>query len=103
MPGLYDPTITGDPDDRGLQGNLSMTTITDLLQFLASSAESGAIKIVRYPQNDEGMIYFGKGQVLSSNTSEKCGLESFAYMLNWKQGSFNFLPGSTPLETNIGL
>ncbi len=103
MPGLYGPTITSDPDDRGLQGNLSLTTITDLLQFLAASAESGAIKIVRHPQNDEGMIYFGKGQVLSANTSERTGLESFADMLNWSKGSFNFLPGITPLETSIGL
>jgi predicted regulator of Ras-like GTPase activity (Roadblock/LC7/MglB family) len=95
--------ITGDPDDRGLRGNLSLTTITDLLQFLAASAESGAIKILRLPENEEGMIYFGKGEVLSAKSPERCGLESFADMLNWKKGSFNFLPGITPPETDIGL
>lgn len=103
MPGLYGPNITGDPDDRGLRGNLSLTTITDLLQFLAASAECGAIRILRLPENEEGMIFFGKGQVLSANTGERGGLESFADMLNWNQGSFNFLPGAAPHETDIGL
>lgn len=103
MPNLNGTTISGDPNDKGLQGNLSVTTISDLLQFLATSSEIGALRIVREPEDEEGLIFFGKGKVLSARTEQQTGLESFAEMLNWKQGSFNFLPGLTPLEATIDL
>lgn len=103
MANLNGTTKSGDPNDRGLQGNLSLTTITDLLQFLATSAESGALRIVREPDNEEGLIFFGKGRVLAARTEQQTGLESFAEMLNWQQGTFNFLPGLTPLEATIDL
>lgn len=103
MTGLNSSTLTGNPEDNGLHGSLSLTNITDLLQFLAASAKSGAIRIIREPENDEGMIYFAKGEVLSARTGEKTGIQSFATMMNWEKGTFYFLPGIAPLETSIGL
>ncbi|ABA89714.1 PATAN domain GTPase-activating protein, putative [Syntrophotalea carbinolica DSM 2380] len=103
MTGFNSSTLTGPPKDNGLHGSLSLTTITDLLQFLAASAKSGAIRIIREPENDEGMIYFAKGEILSARTGETTGLHSFATMMNWEKGTFYFLPGIAPLETSIGL
>lgn len=103
MTGLDGSPLPTNPDDKALHGSLSLTSITDLLQFLAASAKSGAIRILREPENDEGMIYFSKGEILSARAGEQCGIESFATMLNWDEGTFYFLPGIAPLETTIGL
>ncbi|MEZ4598226.1 MAG: DUF4388 domain-containing protein [Syntrophotaleaceae bacterium] len=95
--------IPGDPGNRNLQGSLSLTTVSDLLQFLAASDKRGGVKIVRPSGDEEGTIYFGKGKVLSAESGGRAGLECFAYLLTWKEGTFQFLPGVIPLETTIGL
>jgi predicted regulator of Ras-like GTPase activity (Roadblock/LC7/MglB family) len=100
---LFDPNITEDPGNRNLQGSLSLTTVSDLLQFLAASDKRGAIKIVRPSGDEEGTIYFGKGKILSAESGGNAGLECFAYLLAWGEGTFQFLPGVIPLETTIGL
>jgi predicted regulator of Ras-like GTPase activity (Roadblock/LC7/MglB family) len=91
------------PDDKALHGSLTLTSITDLLQFLAASTRSGAIRIIRETEDVEGMIYFDKGEVLSARAGEQTGMEGFATMLNWDRGTFFYLPGIAPLETTIGL
>ncbi|MDY0260883.1 DUF4388 domain-containing protein [Syntrophotalea acetylenica] len=96
-------TLAGGSDDKSLHGDLSVTTISDLLQFLAASSRSGAIRVMRDPENDEGMIYFAKGEILSARAGEKTGLDGIAALLDWKRGTFYYLPGIAPLETTIGL
>jgi len=101
---LFDQkSVPGDPGTRNLQGSLSLTTVSDLLQFLAASDKRGGVKIVRPKGGEEGTIYFGKGNLLSAESGGRSGLECFAYLLTWKEGTFQFLPGVIPLETTIGL
>jgi predicted regulator of Ras-like GTPase activity (Roadblock/LC7/MglB family) len=89
--------------NRNLQGSLSLTTVSDLLQFLAGSGKRGGVKIVRPKGGEEGTIYFGTGKVLSAESGGRTGLECFAYLLSWKEGTFQFLPGVIPMDTTIGL
>jgi predicted regulator of Ras-like GTPase activity (Roadblock/LC7/MglB family) len=103
MLGLNDSGNSEFSDENGLQGNLSLTTVTDLLQFLAASGKSGAVRIVRHPDNREGMIYFGKSRLISAESGGRSGLECFARLLAWQEGSFQFLPGIIPLEPTINL
>ena len=99
---LLDQEISEDPN-RNLQGSLSLTSVSDLLQFLCASDKRGAIKIKRQKGDEEGTIYFGKGKIISAESGGYSGLECFAYLLSWVEGTFHFLPGVIPLETTIGL
>lgn len=89
--------------DSGLKGNLSLTTITDLLQFLSSSAKSGMIHLVRHPEGGEGHIHFVGGELVSVASDNTAGLEGLAELLSWDQGTFHFIPGVAAEQTNIGL
>lgn len=89
--------------DSGLKGNLALTTITDLLQFLSSSAKSGMIHLVRHPQGGEGHIHFVGGELVSAVSSNTAGLEGLADLLSWDQGTFHFIPGVAAEQTNVGL
>jgi predicted regulator of Ras-like GTPase activity (Roadblock/LC7/MglB family) len=89
--------------DSGLKGNLSLTTITDLLQFLSSSAKSGMIQLVRYPGGEKGAIHFVAGELVSAVSDSLAGLAGFADLLSWDQGTFHFLPGVAAEKANIGL
>ena len=100
---LLEPDNTQDRSSRNLQGSLSLTSVSDVLQFLAASDRRGAVRIVRAEGSEEGKIYFGKGKILSAESEGSSGLECFAYLLTWEEGSFRFLPGLIPLETNIDL
>jgi len=89
--------------DSGLKGNLALTNITDLLQFLSSSAKSGMIKLVSHPGGAEGSIHFVGGELVSAVSKNITGLQGLADLLSWDQGTFHFVPGMAAQKTNIGL
>ena len=69
--------------DSGLKGNLALTNITDLLQFLSSSAKSGMIRLVGHPGGEEGNIHFVGGELVSAVSKNVTGLEGlcrFAFL-----------------------
>jgi len=102
MPVQNDATTVDGKND-GLKGNLSLTNITDLLQFLSASAKSGKIHLVRQPGGDEGHIYFVAGELVSAVSKERTGLDCLADLLSWDQGTFHFIPGAAATQADIGL
>ncbi|RQW87213.1 MAG: DUF4388 domain-containing protein [Geobacter sp.] len=103
MPVQIEESIELLTKDSGLKGNLALTNITDLLQFLSSSAKSGMIRLVRHPGGEEGKIHFVGGELVSAESKNITGLEGFADLLSWDQGTFHFVPGVAAQKTNIGL
>lgn len=103
MPVQVEESIVPGKGDSGLKGNLSLTNITDLLQFLSSSAKSGMIKLVRHPEGTQGKIYFVAGELVSADSGNKTGLEGLAELLGWDQGTFHFLPDVAATKSTIGL
>ncbi|MDD2318524.1 MAG: DUF4388 domain-containing protein [Geobacteraceae bacterium] len=103
MPVHYEESIDLMNKDGGLKGNLSLTNITDLLQFLSSSAKSGVIRLQSHPGGEEGKIHFVGGELVSVVSKNLSGLEGLADLLSWDQGTFHFLPGVAAQKTNIGL
>ncbi|HOI15750.1 MAG TPA: DUF4388 domain-containing protein [Geobacteraceae bacterium] len=103
MPVQREESIVAGKGDTGLKGNLSLTHITDLLQFLSSSSKSGMIQLVRHPDGTEGKIFFVAGELVSADSGEKSGLEGLADLLAWEQGTFHFLPGVASAKSTIGL
>ena len=89
--------------DTFLKGSLSLTNITDLLQFLSASYKSGMIQLVKQPGNKEGKIFFMTGELINVLSGTAAGLEGFADLLSWDQGTFQFHPDVVAPEKNIGL
>jgi len=90
-------------NDTFLRGSLSLTNITDLLQFLSASYKSGMIQLIRQPDDKEGKIFFMTGEIVNVLSGKATGLEGFADLLSWNQGTFQFHPDVTTPEKNIGL
>src|SRR5512136_939980 len=86
-----------------LKGSLSLTNITDLLQFLSASYKSGMIQLIKQPGNKEGKIFFMTGELVNVLSGTATGLEGFADLLSWDQGTFQFHPDVVAPEKNIGL
>lgn len=102
MPVQIDVAADG-KSESGLKGNLSLTNITDLLQFLSASAKSGMIQLLKQPGGDEGHICFVAGELVSAVSKDLTGLDGLADLLSWDQGTFHFMPGVAAAQVNIGL
>jgi len=98
-PVLLDKNETGEH----LKGSLALTNITDLLQFLSASYKSGMIRLLGRPGGKEGKIFFMAGELVNAMSGEIKGLEGFADLLSWEQGTFQFHPDVVAPEKNIGL
>lgn len=86
-----------------LKGSLSLTNITDLVQFLATSYKCGMIHVHKHPAGIEGKIFFTIGTITNVSTDDLSGLEALSDILNWDQGEFQFNPDVTSIEKNVGL
>jgi predicted regulator of Ras-like GTPase activity (Roadblock/LC7/MglB family) len=86
-----------------LKGSLSLTGVTDLIQFLSSSYKSGLLQLTRQPDNTKGEIYFIGGDVIHVTSGNSAGMEGFAEILAWSNGTFQFHPDAVPPEKNMGL
>jgi predicted regulator of Ras-like GTPase activity (Roadblock/LC7/MglB family) len=86
-----------------LKGSLSLTNITDLIQFLAASYKSGMIHLTRHPEGVDGKIFFLAGTITNVSTDTLAGLDALSAILNWNQGEFHFNPDVTAIEKNVGL
>jgi predicted regulator of Ras-like GTPase activity (Roadblock/LC7/MglB family) len=95
--------LNANNNDTFLKGSLSLTNITDLLQFLSASYKSGMIQLIRQPGDKEGKIFFKTGEIVNVLSGQVTGLEGFADLLSWDQGTFQFHPDVTAPEKNIGL
>jgi predicted regulator of Ras-like GTPase activity (Roadblock/LC7/MglB family) len=90
-------------NDNFLKGSLALTNITDLLQFLSASYKSGMIHLLGQSGGKEGKIFFMAGELIYVISGKVTGLEGFADLLSWDQGSFQFHPDVVAPEKNIGL
>lgn len=90
-------------NDPVLKGSLSLTNITDLVQFLTTSYKSGMIHVHNHHGGVEGKIFFSAGTLTSVSTDTLSGLDALSEILNWTQGEFQFNPDVTSIERNVGL
>jgi predicted regulator of Ras-like GTPase activity (Roadblock/LC7/MglB family) len=86
-----------------LKGSLSSTNVTDLLQFLTSSYKSGMLQLLCMPDNTRGEIFFIGSDVVNVKAGDFSGLEGFAEILTWANGTFQFHPEALPDVKNMSL
>lgn len=97
MEGIYRADI-----NPSLNGSISLTNVTDLIQFLASSYKSGMIQLTKHPEGTDGKIFFASGTITCVSTNTLSGLEALSSILSWNQGEFQFSPDVTSIEKNVG-
>lgn len=85
------------------KGSLSLTNVTDLVQFLATSYKSGMILLNKQPGGGEGKLFFMAGAITNVSTDTLSGLDALSDILNWNHGEFHFNPDITAIEKNVGL
>ena len=95
--------INMNKNDPFLKGSLSLTNITDLLQYLSASYNRGTIQLNKRPGDKEGKIFFISGELVHVISGKTAGLEGFADLLSWDQGTFQFNPDVIAPEKNIAL
>lgn len=102
---MSDTSILSDMNksDKSLKGSLALTNITDLLQFLSASYKSGMIQLTGQPGGKDGKIFFKAGELVNVMSGKTSGLEGFADLLSWEQGTFQFHPDVVAPDKNIGL
>lgn len=85
----------------GLRGNLDLTNVADLLQFLEASGKNGALGLSRGLGGKKARIYFTAGQIAHAASGELMGLSALAEVLDWSSGEFNFAPGVEPPRVTL--
>lgn len=80
--------------DQGVVGKLSMITLPELAQMVASSGRSGTLWL--FHRDRKGSSIFGNGKIRGVYCGAKTGTEAFYEMMTWKDGTFRFEPA--PLD-----
>jgi predicted regulator of Ras-like GTPase activity (Roadblock/LC7/MglB family) len=86
-----------------LKGSLSLTSVTDLLQFLTASYKSGMLQLQSEQDDKRGEIFFIGSEVVNVKAGDFSSLEGFAEILAWADGTFQFHPDAKPAERNMSL
>ncbi|MFQ3580655.1 response regulator [Chloracidobacterium validum] len=70
-------------------GQLSHTSVTDLLNQMERERKEGVVKIVT-PNQEVGTIYFKDGAAVDAESGSFTGLAAIIHMVQWSDGSYAF-------------
>lgn len=85
-----------------LSGNLSLTHLVNLIQFLHSSGKSGEM-ILHQTQGTRGRIFFSRGEMVHVACGNVVGMDALVEILGWDDGTFRFVPESLTPQSSIQL
>ena len=86
-------------DSTGFEGAISNLTLPDVIQLEGQNLFSGSILVVY--QEQEGQIFFHRGEVVHAEVGRFVGEEAFNRILVWPGGSFHLHPNVTSLRQSI--
>ena len=95
-----------DDDDAGetprpghFAGQLNILSITDLIQLLNSTRQSGALTIT-HPERDAAVLYLHQGEILQASWRDDTGESAVYEVLGMIEGHFEFTQGNPPIPGN---
>lgn len=88
------PTLTR------ISGQLSQTSVTDLLNQMERERKDGVLKIVT-PRQQAGTIHFKEGSAFDAECGTSTGLNAIIRMINWSEGSYSFTQQPVTRENKI--
>jgi predicted regulator of Ras-like GTPase activity (Roadblock/LC7/MglB family) len=84
--------LSGLSQNVDMQGNLSMTNVPDLLQFLHASRRTGELRLNQGIGGKKAAIFFELGELVQATTNNLNGIEALAEVLGWESGKYHFYP-----------
>ncbi len=72
-----------------IAGQLSHTSVTDILNQMERERKEGVVKIVT-PKQETGLIYFKEGTALDAEVGSFRGMAAIIHMMQWSEGSYAF-------------
>lgn len=86
----------------GLEGELDVFALPDLLQLVCSSRRTGQLFLEN--KTEKGIIYVDQGEIVHATLGKALeGREAIYKFFNWTSGSFKFEPGPVTIERSIKL
>ncbi|MCK4322675.1 DUF4388 domain-containing protein [candidate division WOR-3 bacterium] len=84
-----------------LSGDLKDFELNDVFQFIQMGGKNGALHI----KSNKGVsvIYFKGGNILHAEMGVHEGVDAISVLLNWKVGTFNFIPDEETDKITIDL
>lgn len=84
---------------REIEGGLSQLPLPDLLQILAMNRRTGRLTLANGA--DKGEIHLSGGQPVNARLGEIEGEKALFRLIAWREGTFAFVPGPTPLRAPV--
>ena len=84
---------------REIQGNLSQISLVDLIQIFNLNRRTGLLEIKS--EELEGHLYVREGNITHASTGRHSGEKALFRLLQWKAGSFAFIPEEITGDINI--
>ena len=85
--------------DSGFSGKLAMMAVAELVQTLHSNQKTGTLTLTN--SDEQGRIYFKKGQVHHALVGRHKGEEAFYHLVAWCDGAFSFKADSVRIEQDV--
>jgi Domain of unknown function (DUF4388) len=83
----------------GMQGNLAVVDLINLIQVLCNTGQSG---LLRLRQEDEGRIHIADHRVVYASFQQLRGLEALREMATWRKDDFRFdVSAAAPATQNV--
>ena len=83
-----------------LSGSLSFTALSDVLQFLHTTAQTGELRIDSDSDRQTARIFFENGNAYHAEDDHTDGLDTLVEAISWVEGTFRFsVGGQTPKAT----
>jgi predicted regulator of Ras-like GTPase activity (Roadblock/LC7/MglB family) len=86
-----------------LQGNLALTNVADLMQFLHASQKTGMLQLSRGIGDKKAMVCFEAGELALAKAGELADIDAIVEILGWDRGTFTFSPEQSPIGTEHAL
>jgi CheY-like chemotaxis protein len=92
--------------DAEMEGKLSQIGVADLLQLFQMNRKSGVVRISHDRSSSGGSVVLRMGQVVDAiipleDGASVVGEKALFRMLTWREGRFEFIPGSAPESGRI--
>lgn len=89
----------GAPAAGAVQGDLSEMPLTDFFQVLSLGRKT--VKVVVSSPSGQGQLFFERGAPVAAYTPRSRGMDAFADIISWTQGTFSLVMGEIAPERNL--
>lgn len=90
------------PTTARVGGQLSHTSVTDLLNQMERERKEGVVKIVT-PNQETGVVYFKDGAAVDAESGSFTGIAAIIHMMQWSEGSYAFTPQAVTRQNVINM